>query len=157
VCSRYRESAMSNDGDDIRKYINSFRISRERNIKHFLFTILSFIFKWINVVFRSVCSCNCTSCNPFFSKQKPGKNALIVKLLNPNRSSVNKSLDPCSRQSSQWGREPPDAMSLRYADTSLPELLGRPSLRFAEMSMCNTSKCACVIQVGLFIVFQNDR
>ncbi|XP_023335038.1 two pore potassium channel protein sup-9 [Eurytemora carolleeae] len=35
---RYRESAMSNDGDDI----------------------------------RSVCSCNCTSCNPFFSKQKPG-------------------------------------------------------------------------------------
>ena len=40
----------------------------------------------------------------------------------------------------------PDAMSLRYADTSLPELLGRPSLRFAEMSMRNTSKCACVIQ-----------
>ena len=25
-------------------------------------------------------------------------------------------------------------MSLRYADTSLPELLGRPSLRFAELS-----------------------
>jgi len=44
------------------------------------------------------------------------------------------------------GREPPDAMSLRYADTSLRELLGRPSLRFAEMSMRNTSKCACVIQ-----------
>ena len=42
------------------------------------------------------------------------------------------------------GREPPDAMSLRYADTSLPELLGRPSLRFAEMSMRNTSKCELV-------------
>ena len=40
----------------------------------------------------------------------------------------------------------PDAMSLRYADTSLPEFLGRPSLRFAEMSMRNTSKCASVIQ-----------
>ena len=26
------------------------------------------------------------------------------------------------------GREPPDAMSLRYADTSIPDLLGRPSL-----------------------------
>ena len=44
------------------------------------------------------------------------------------------------------GREPQDAMSLRYADTSLPELLGRPSLRFAEMSMRNTSKCTSVIQ-----------
>ena len=46
----------------------------------------------------------------------------------------------------QRGREHPDAISLRYADTSLQELLGRPSLRFAEMSMRNTSKCACVIQ-----------
>ena len=27
------------------------------------------------------------------------------------------------------GREPPDSMSLRYADTSLPDLLVRPSLR----------------------------
>ena len=44
------------------------------------------------------------------------------------------------------GREPPDTMSLRYANTSLLELLGRPSLRFAEMSMQDTSKCACVIQ-----------
>ena len=33
------------------------------------------------------------------------------------------------------GREPWDTMSLRYADTSLPDLLGRPSLRYAEMSM----------------------
>ena len=38
------------------------------------------------------------------------------------------------------GREPPDTMSLRYTDTSLPYLLGRPSLRYAEMSMRNTSK-----------------
>jgi len=45
---------------------------------------------------------------------------------------------------------PPDAMSLRYADTSLPELLGRPRLLFAEMSMRNTSKCACVIQEVFF-------
>ena len=30
-----------------------------------------------------------------------------------------------------WGREPPDAMSLCYADTSLPDLQGRPSLRHA--------------------------
>ena len=45
-----------------------------------------------------------------------------------------------------WGREPPDAMSPRYADTSLPDLLGRPNLRYAVMSMRNTSKCACVIQ-----------
>ena len=42
------------------------------------------------------------------------------------------------------GREPPDAMSLRYADTSLPELLSRPSLRFAEMSMRKHIKmCLC--------------
>ena len=47
------------------------------------------------------------------------------------------------------GREPPNAMSLRfvdmslhYADMSLPYLLGRPSLRYEEMSMRNTSKCA---------------
>ena len=44
------------------------------------------------------------------------------------------------------GRKPPDAMSLRYADTSLTGLLGRPSLSYAEMSMRNTSKCASVIQ-----------
>ena len=37
------------------------------------------------------------------------------------------------------GREPLDSMSLRYADTSNPDLLGRPSLRYAEMSMRNTS------------------
>ena len=30
------------------------------------------------------------------------------------------------------GREPPDVMSLCYADTSLPDLLGRPSLRYTE-------------------------
>ena len=30
----------------------------------------------------------------------------------------------------QQGREPPDAMSLRYADMSLSDLLGRPSLRY---------------------------
>ena len=51
-------------------------------------------------------------------------------------------------------REPPDAMSLRYADTSLPALLGRPSLRNAEMSMRNTSKCACVIQEVFKLVFK---
>ena len=45
------------------------------------------------------------------------------------------------------GREPPDTMSLRYADMSLPDLLGRPSLCYAVMSMRNKSKCACVIQV----------
>ena len=44
------------------------------------------------------------------------------------------------------GREPPDAMSLRYADISLPDFLGRPSLRHAEMGIRNTSKCACLIQ-----------
>ena len=48
------------------------------------------------------------------------------------------------------GREPTDDMSLRNADTSLPDLLGRRSLRFAEMSMRNTSKCACVIQEVFF-------
>ena len=32
---------------------------------------------------------------------------------------------------SAWrGREPPDAMSLRYADKSLPDLLSRPSLHY---------------------------
>ena len=46
----------------------------------------------------------------------------------------------------KWGREPPDAMSLRYADTSLPDFLDRPSLSYAAMSMRNTSKCNCVIQ-----------
>ena len=43
-------------------------------------------------------------------------------------------------------REPPDSMSLRYADSSLPDVLGRPRLRYAEISMGNTSKCAFVIQ-----------
>ena len=43
----------------------------------------------------------------------------------------------------QRGREPQDAMSLRYADTSLPDSLG---LSYAVMSMRNISKCACVIQ-----------
>ena len=47
-----------------------------------------------------------------------------------------------------WGREPRDAMSLRYADTILPNLLGRPNFRYAVMSMRNTSKCACVIKEG---------
>ena len=56
------------------------------------------------------------------------------------------SLNYADQASVMRGREPPDAMSLCYADTSQPELLGRPSLRFAEMSMRNTSKCACVIQ-----------
>ena len=44
------------------------------------------------------------------------------------------------------GREPQDTMSLRYADMSLPDLLGRPSLCYAVMSMRNNSKCARVIQ-----------
>ena len=35
-------------------------------------------------------------------------------------------------------REPPVATTLRYADTSLPYLLGRPSLNYAVMTMCNT-------------------
>ena len=38
-------------------------------------------------------------------------------------------------------REPPDSM-----DSSLPDVLGRPRLRYAEISMGNTSKCAFVIQ-----------
>ena len=46
----------------------------------------------------------------------------------------------------EGGRELPDVMSLRYADTSLSDLLGRPSLSYAVMSMFNTSKCACVTQ-----------
>ena len=44
------------------------------------------------------------------------------------------------------GGNPTDVMSLRYADLSLPDLLGRQSLRYAEGSMRNTSKCACVVQ-----------
>ena len=48
-------------------------------------------------------------------------------------------------------------MSVRYVDTNLPDLLGRPSLRYAEMSMRDTSKCACVIQeffLNLFFKFK---
>ena len=45
----------------------------------------------------------------------------------------------------RWGREPLDAMSLRYADMSLPDLLGRPSLGYAVMSLRNTLKCAFVM------------
>ncbi len=41
------------------------------------------------------------------------------------------------------GRELTDAMSLHYAARILPNLLGRPSLQYAEI---NTSKCASVIQ-----------
>ena len=48
------------------------------------------------------------------------------------------------------GRETKDAMSLRYVDTSLPDLLGRPSLSHAVMSMRNIAKCACVIQEVFF-------
>ena len=48
------------------------------------------------------------------------------------------------------GKEPPDAMSLHYADTSLPDFFGRSSLRYAVMSMCNTSKCTWVIQEVFF-------
>ena len=43
-------------------------------------------------------------------------------------------------------REPLDATSLRCTDTSLPDLLSKPNLSYAVMSMRNTSKCACVIQ-----------
>jgi len=57
---------------------------------------------------------------------------VFIKLLEINR---NKS------KSCGW-----DAMSLRYADTSLPDLLSRQSISYAVMSMCSTSKCACVIQ-----------
>jgi len=32
-------------------------------------------------------------------------------------------------------REPTDAMSLRHADTSLPDLLGRRSFRYADTSL----------------------
>ena len=32
------------------------------------------------------------------------------------------------------GREPPDTMSFRYADTSLPDLLGRPNLHYADQA-----------------------
>ena len=49
-------------------------------------------------------------------------------------------------------------MSLRYEDTSLSELLGRPSLRFAEIGMRNTLKCACVIQEVLkFCLFSLNK
>ena len=41
------------------------------------------------------------------------------------------------------GREPQDGLSLHYADMSLSDLLGRPSLRYAVIS---TLKCAYVIQ-----------
>ena len=41
-------------------------------------------------------------------------------------------------------REPPDSMSLRYADMSLADLLGRSRLRYAEKSLGITSKCAFV-------------
>ena len=50
----------------------------------------------------------------------------------------------------EGGREPSDVMSLRYADTSLPYLMDRPSLRYEEMRMRNTSKCACVLQEDFF-------
>ena len=35
----------------------------------------------------------------------------------------------------RWGREPPDAMSLRYGDTSLPDLQCRLSLQYADTSL----------------------
>ena len=53
-----------------------------------------------------------------------------------------------NRDDHTGGREPPDAMSHCYADTSLPDLLGRPSHHYAEMSMqkLNTIKCARLMQ-----------
>ena len=50
----------------------------------------------------------------------------------------------------EGGREPSDVMSLRYADTSLPYLMDRPSLCYEEMLTRNTSKCACVLQEDFF-------
>ena len=46
----------------------------------------------------------------------------------------------------QRGRVPPDAKEPPDADKCLPDLLGRPSLSYALMSIRNTPKCACVIQ-----------
>ena len=57
---------------------------------------------------------------------------------------------------SKRGREPLDAMSLRYADTSLTDLLGRPNLHYADQAsamqtvplLCN--KRASTIQHSFF-------
>ena len=45
-------------------------------------------------------------------------------------------LQYCISQFNEKG-SPPDTMSLRYADTSIPDLpgKGKPSLRYGEMSM----------------------
>ena len=54
------------------------------------------------------------------------------------------------------GGGPLDAMSLRYAETSLPDLLGRPSLHYADQaSALQTvaplwSKEASTLQFGFF-------
>ena len=46
------------------------------------------------------------------------------------------------------GRDPPDAMSLCYADMSLPELLGRQSLHYADQaSVMKDFFCRCGIIV----------
>ena len=61
----------------------------------------------------------------------------------------------CDVSCLQGGREPPDAMSLRSEGTSLLDLLGRPCLSYAVMSMRNTAKYACVIQkVFLYLCFK---
>ena len=58
------------------------------------------------------------------------------------------------------GREPPDAMSLRYADTSLQDLLGRLSLYLDQASAMQTvpplwSKRASTIQNRFLCVMKN--
>ena len=64
----------------------------------------------------------------------------------------------CHQVSVQRGREPPDAMSLHYADTSLPDLLGRSSLNYADQAsamqtvplLCRPSLCYAVKEPLLF-------
>ena len=52
------------------------------------------------------------------------------------------------------GREPLDAMSLRYANTSLTDLLGRLSLSYAAMGMRNTSRVPVYYRRFFGLVFK---
>ena len=54
---------------------------------------------------------------------------------------------------STWGRESPDAMSLRHPDTSLPYLLGRSSLHHAGRASAVQNSFPIILSFNIIKIF----
>ena len=54
---------------------------------------------------------------------------------------------------STWGRESPDAMSLRHPDTSLPYLLGRSSLHHAGRASAVQNSFLIILSFNIIKIF----